>query len=223
LEAISEVAKKHDLIVISDEVYEGMVYDNTELVRMATLPGMWERTISIGSAGKTFSATGFKIGWVVGPKELTEAVFMVHQNVPFCVATPLQEAVAIAFEKLLEEQKNYFPRLRDIYQKKRDKMSQILVNSGLIPIKPQGSYFILAETGQIPKEIYVKNQKSNKDYEFCRWLANEIGVVGIPPSAFYSPEKVNLAASYARFAFCKKDETMEEAAKRLEKLKQYIK
>ncbi len=112
--------------------------------------------------------TGFKIGWVIGPKDLVEAVFMVHQNVPFCVSTPLQEAVAVGFEKVLgtsflsligvAEEKGYFQWLHNMYEKKRDKLCNILSDSGLIPMKPQGSYFVLADTSKIPQEVYTNNR-----------------------------------------------------------------
>jgi aspartate/methionine/tyrosine aminotransferase len=224
LEGIANIAKKYDLIILSDEVYETMVYDNNKHIRIATLPDMFERTITLGSAGKTFSVTGWKTGWVIAPKHLSEAIWITHMNNTFCSTTPLQEAVAIGFEKVISEEKNYFEQMKDFFQKKRDKMCEILKNVNLKPIIPQGSYFVLANTNSIDSKIYFNPQDtSRRDYQFCRWLIKEIGVAAIPPTAFYSHKNAYISENFARFCFCKKDETLEEASKRLQKLKKYQK
>jgi len=190
---------------------------------------MFERTISIGSVGKTFSLTGWKVGWAVGPKELMRALWMVHQFIPFAVATPLQEATAIAFEQAAQH--NYFETmlkgllfnlplnilvinnfLLDL-ERRRNLLTEVLDEVGLKPTVPDGSYFILADTSayKIPAEF----QDRRRDFNFCRWLTAKVGVGAIPPSAFYDPQNEHLPANYARFCFIKTDEMLNEAAKRL--------
>ena len=218
LEQIAALVQKHNILVLSDEVYEWMTYSDpqrtVEHVRIATLPGMWERTITLGSAGKTFSVTGWKIGWAITSERLAHAIFMAHQWIPFAVATPLQEAVAIALE--VAPQHDYFNWLGAMYKAKRDMLLNVLQDVGLPPLTPDGSYFILVDTrGQdVPRTAGVR-----RDVNFCRWLTREVGVVAIPPSPFYSPAHQSLTDNLARFCFCKTDEMLEEAARRLQKLK----
>jgi aspartate/methionine/tyrosine aminotransferase len=212
LHAIAQLVQKHDLLLLSDEVYEWMVYDDVPHTRIATLPGMWERTITLGSAGKTFSVTGWKIGWAIAPRPLAHAVLMAHQWIPYCVATPLQEAVAVAFEQA--PRRGYFDELRTMYQAKRNKLMSALTNAGLPPIRPDGSYFILVDTSHLPAPSSLGQEP--RDFAICRWLTAEIGVAAIPPSAFYSPEHKPLARDLARFCFCKTESVLEEAARRLQ-------
>jgi len=223
LEDISNVVKKFPHVaVVSDEVYEWMVFDDAEHVRIATLPDMWERTLTIASSGKTFSITGWKIGWVIGPKYLVQAVMNVHQYIPFCICTPLQEAVADAFE---EAQKiDYFKWLKEMYQTKRDFLVKVLKDAGLEPVIPQGTYFVLADLSNIVlhgnegKEKTVTGMNTHlKDWNICRFLTTDVGVAAIPLSAFYFGGVAN--SQYARFTFCKTDSVLEEAAKRLQNLK----
>jgi kynurenine aminotransferase len=212
LTAIAGLVKKHDLLLLSDEVYEWMVYDGVQHTRIATLPGMWERTITLGSAGKTFSVTGWKIGWAIASPPLAHAVLMAHQWIPYCVATPLQEAVGVAFEQA--ERRGYFDELRTMYQAKRDKLISALTDAGLPPIQPDGSYFILVDTSQLPSP--PSQGEDPRDFAICRWLTAEIGVAAIPPSAFYNAEHKHLAKDLARFCFCKTESVLDEAARRLQ-------
>ncbi len=207
---LAQIAQEHDLLVLSDEVYEWITYDETPHVRMATLPGMWERTITLGSAGKTFSVTGWKIGWAIAPEPLTHAVLMAHQWIPFAVTTPLQEAVGAAFEQV--EERNYLHELSAMYQAKRDILLTALNDVGLPPVTPHGSYFILVDTTDLDAPTPTDDPR---DVQICRWLTREIGVTAIPPSAFYSAEHSHLAANIARFCFCKTDAILEAAATRL--------
>lgn len=226
LEEIAKIAVEHDLLVVSDEVYEWMVYEDAPKeghIRLATLPGMWHRTITIGSAGKAFSVTGYKVGWLFADELLVEAMQRVHTHAVFSVATPMSEAVAQALEESQERQ--YFPMLRDLFSKKREKLMSILTHVGLQPIAPQGSYFILADTSKVDDSKFLDREAlasgrpdATRDYQFCRWLIKNVGVAAIPPSAFYSPENSHLAAHYARFAFCKKDESFDLARDRLSKM-----
>lgn len=215
LTRIAELAQAHDLLVLSDEVYEWMVYTDTDgapirHVRMATLPGMWERTLTLGSAGKTFSVTGWKIGWAIGPAHLVHAVNMAHQWIPFAVATPLQEAVAIAFE--LAPSRDYYTWLATMYQAKRDTLYHALESVNLRPVRPDGSYFILADTSRLDVPVPAGMRR---DVAVARWFATDIGVATIPPSHFYSPPHQDLTDNLTRFCFCKTEETLDEAARRL--------
>ena len=211
---IAALAQKHNIIVLSDEVYEWMVYPDpartVEHVRMATLPGMWERTITLGSAGKTFSVTGWKIGWAIAPAHLAHAVLMAHQWIPFAVSTPMQEAVAVALE--IAPERDYFTWLSQMYQAKRDKLLGALNAVGLTPVRPDGSYFILVDTSRldVPVEPGVR-----RDVSLCRWFTRTVGVVPIPPSFFYSPQHQYLTDNLARFCFCKTDEMLDDAAQRM--------
>jgi len=216
LTRIAELVQEHDAYVISDEVYEWMVYPDAERetpvehVRMATLPGMWERTITLGSAGKTFSVTGWKIGWTISPPAIAHAILMGHQWIPFTVATPLQEAVGVGME--LAPERDYFRWLSQMYRAKRDKLLDVLEEVDLTPVRPDGSYFILADSSRldVPAEPGVR-----RDVNICRWMTREIGVAAIPPSHFYSPAHQHLTDNLIRFCFCKTDETLDAAAVKL--------
>eukprot|EP01118_Nematostelium_gracile_P013147 TRINITY_DN4933_c0_g1_i1.p1 TRINITY_DN4933_c0_g1~~TRINITY_DN4933_c0_g1_i1.p1 ORF type:complete len:440 (+),score=105.81 TRINITY_DN4933_c0_g1_i1:29-1348(+) len=224
LEDISNVIKKHPrMLVLSDEVYETMVYDENKHVRMASIPGMFDRTITLGSAGKSFSVTGWKTGWAYGPKDLIDAIYIMHQNTTFCSNTPCQDAVATGFEEILNQRDHYFEELKSNLQKKRDRLCSVLSDVGLAPVVPQGSYFVLADISKVKPDIYInKEDTASPDFQFCRWLTKEIGVAAIPPTAFYSVQHSHVAQNFVRFCFIKKDETLEEAARRLQKLKNYL-
>lgn len=218
LQQIADLVQKHDILVLSDEVYEWMTYSdgartNNERVphtRIATLPGMWERTVTLGSAGKTFSVTGWKIGWAIAAEPLVHAILMAHQWIPFTVATPLQEAVATALE--VAPQQDYFNWLSTMYQEKRDFLLNVLREAGLPTLTPDGSYFILVDTSDLDVPLEAG---SRRDRSVCRWFTRKVGVAAIPPSPFYSPEHQYLTDNLARFCFCKTDDMLQEAAARL--------
>jgi aspartate/methionine/tyrosine aminotransferase len=215
---IAALVIEHNLTVLSDEVYEWMIYPTAdhpvEHVRIATLPGMWERTITLGSAGKTFSVTGWKIGWGIAPPPLAHALLMAHQWIPFAVSTPMQEAVGVALEQA--QANDYFTWLRSMYGAKRDKLLAVLQQVGLTPMTPDGSYFIVFDTSRIDIPVPAGERR---DVAVCRWLTKEIGVAAIPPSPFYSAAHQPLVENLARFTFCKTDEMLDEAAHRLAKLR----
>lgn len=213
LGALSEVVRRYNLTVLSDEVYEWMVYPPAEHVRIATLPGMWERTVTLGSAGKTFSVTGWKIGWAIAPQSLIHAIVMAHQWIPFAVSTPMQEAVAVALEE--SGARSYFPWLSQMYQAKRDLLLDVLDAVGLTPMTPDGSYFIIVDTASLDAPVAPGERR---DVAVCRWLTQAIGVAAIPPSPFYSEPHQYLTDNLARFTFCKTDELLEEAARRLRRI-----
>jgi N-succinyldiaminopimelate aminotransferase len=208
LNLIADLCRKHHVIAITDEVYEHILYDGLAHTRLATLPGMAERTLTISSLGKTFSVTGWKIGWAIGPADLVNAVNRAHQFITFAVASPLQAAAAAA----LSLPSKFFEDLQMTYQSKRDRMLEVLRQTGFRVHKPQGSYFIMADwRGVAPARV-------TDDVQFARWLTTEVGVACIPPSAFYQQSDKELGRYLARFAICKKDETLAAAAEKLRKL-----
>jgi kynurenine--oxoglutarate transaminase/cysteine-S-conjugate beta-lyase/glutamine--phenylpyruvate transaminase len=169
LQAIADLAISRNLLVMSDDSYDSLTYDGVELTKLASLPGMWERTITVGSAGKTFSVTGWKIGWVIAPAALLRPLGLAQQQIPFCVATPLQAAVAQCLQD--SETNNYFQTLKKEYQGRRDLLMNALASSGLTPVKPQGSYFVLADISAVHQEAYYdRTDPTPRDHQFCRWL-----------------------------------------------------
>ena len=205
LEAIATLATRHDLLVITDEVYDQITFGDATHVPMATLPGMWERTLTIGSTGKTFSMTGWKIGFAIGPAELNAALRSVHQFITFASATPFQVAMAEAITTAA--QRGYYDQLRNEYDARLQSLGSALRDAGLEPFPIGGSYFLTADVSQFGFAT---------DVEFCRWMVGEIGVAAVPPSAFYLDPAS--APIMARFCFAKSDQTLNEARKRLARL-----
>lgn len=205
LERIAELCQRHDVLVLADEVYEHLVFGPARHLRIACLPGMFERTVTVSSAGKSFSFTGWKIGWAIAPPNLRDAVQRAHQFVTFATAAPLQTAVAVA----LELPDAYFSGLAADYVRRRDFLVSALQSAGFVPYVPEGTYFVVAEAPQL---------EAHDDFALCRRLTEEVGVAAIPPSAFYSEAHKTQAGRRARFAFCKTDPVLEEAARRLGRL-----
>jgi N-succinyldiaminopimelate aminotransferase len=204
---IGALAAKHGAVLVSDEVYEHLVFPPAVHVRPATLPGLAERTLTLSSGGKSFSFTGWKIGWAIGPEPLVRAVQKAHQFVTFATAAPFQAAIAQA----LALPDSYFEGFRAMYQRKRDFLAGALEKAGLSPLLPEGTYFVIARTDR-------HLGAHADDVAFCRWLTREIKVAAIPPSPFYSPAHAGQARALARFAFCKTDPVLEEAGRRLARL-----
>jgi N-succinyldiaminopimelate aminotransferase len=202
LASIARFCIDRDVLCITDEVYEHLVYEGVH-VPMATLPGMRERTITISSFGKTFSLTGWKIGWAAAPAGLTSAVRAAHQFVTFATATPLQHAAARA----VSVGGDYVRLLCDSYRRKRDYLVRELSRIGFAVSAPAGTYFVAAD---------FRPLGFRDDVTFCRELIEKVGVAAIPPSAFYDHKR--FGRTWARFAFCKQDETLETAVTRMEKL-----
>ena len=201
---VGQLARRHGAVLVSDEVYEHLVFPPAVHVRPATLPGLEELTLTLSSAGKTFSFTGWKIGWVLGAPPLVRAAQKVHQFVTFATAAPLQAAVARA----LALPDAYFRDFVAMYQRKRDLIVGALRQAGLEPLVPEGTYFAMARTDRFL-------ERHGDDVAFCRWLTTQGKVAAIPPSFFYGPEHRPQARNLARFAFCKTDGLLEEAARRL--------
>jgi len=207
LDAIIEIATEFNALIVSDEAYEYIAF--TPFISPASRPGGFERTLTVASVGKTFSVTGWKIGYVVGPEVLIHAVRMAHQWITFTVATPLQRATAVALKQAHEPNDTYFADLASMFQNKRDILIEALKLTPFKPMTPQGSYFVVADSSALDYK---------DDIALCEDLPLRIGVVAIPPSAFYSDEHKHLAKNLVRFAYCKTDEAMFEAAKRLKTL-----
>ncbi len=206
LEQIADLCQQHDVTVITDEVYDRIVFDENEHIPIATLPGMWERTLTVNSTGKTFSMTGWKIGFTVGPADLNAAIRATHQFSTFATATPFQEAMAVALETA--EERGYYQQLRDEYAERRDRLRAVLADTSLPPLECQGAYFLMSD---------VTPHGFDNDIDFCRYLVTEAGVAAIPPSAFYLDPAT--APPLARFCFAKKFETIDAAAERLSRLR----
>jgi len=199
LARIAELACEHDLLVISDEVYEHMVFDGTHLP-IASLPGMAERTVTISSAAKMFSFTGWKIGWVTGSPEVVTAVRTVKQFLTYVSGGPFQYAVTQA----LALPDSYYASIADDLRPKRDFFCDGLVKAGFEVYRPAGTYFITTD---------VRPLGYTDGMEFCRELPHRAGVVAIPSSVFY--DNAEAGRSQVRFAFCKKQEVLAEALARL--------
>jgi aspartate/methionine/tyrosine aminotransferase len=207
LDAVIRLAEEHDAIIVSDEVYEHISF--YPHLGVAARPGGWERTLTVSSIGKTFSVTGWKIGWAVGPEPLVHALKMAHQWIPYAVATPLQLASAQLLAEAAKGGGAYYHDLQASYSRKRDTLVGALKRTPLKPFEPQGSYFVMADSSALGYE---------DDVALCTALPAEIGVGAIPPSFFYSKPHKPLAKHLVRFAFCKSDEALSEAAQRLMRL-----
>ncbi|XP_008547419.1 kynurenine aminotransferase [Microplitis demolitor] len=221
LEFIADLAKKWDAMVISDEVYEWMVYEPAQHIRIASLPDMYDRTITIGSAGKTFNVTGWKIGWAYGPEKLLHNLKVVHQNCVYATATPTQEAVAIGFEAELKrfgQPDCYFVTLAQELVPKRDFMAQFLLDVGMSPTVPDGGFFMIANWKALEDKVPLEEETDvYRDYKFTKWMTKNVGLQGIPPSTFYSLEHKHLGEDNVRYCFIKQDENLQKAADILHK------
>jgi N-succinyldiaminopimelate aminotransferase len=202
LQAVASVAIEHDLYVVTDEVYEHLVYDG-EHVPIATLPGMWERTLTISSAGKTFALTGWKIGWVSGPSALVAAVRTTKQFLTYVNGAPFQPAVAVG----LGLDDSFYATVTGDLRRKRDLLCAGLASVGFSVFKPAGTYFVTTDVRPLGYDDGVA---------FCRDLPKRAGVVAIPHSVFY--DNVSVGRPLVRFAFCKRDEVLAEAISRLGQL-----
>ncbi|QNP71246.1 pyridoxal phosphate-dependent aminotransferase [Streptomyces roseirectus] len=203
LTAIAELAVERDLLVVTDEVYEHLVYDDAEHIPLATLPGMRERTVTIGSAGKTFSFTGWKVGWVTASPALTTAVRSAKQFLTYVSSGPFQYAVAEA----LALPEAYFASFRADMRAKRDLLSAGLKEAGFDVFTPAGTYFVTTD---------IRPLGESDGFAFCRSLPERAGVVAIPNAVFYDHR--DQGAPFVRFAFCKQTGVLQEAVSRLKAL-----
>jgi len=200
LSGIAQVAVQRDLIVLTDEVYEHLVYDDARHLPLATFDGMAERTVTISSAGKTFNVTGWKIGWACGPAPLVAAVRAAKQFLTYVAGAPFQPAVAAA----LHTEMPWVRGLRDGLQAKRDRLCAGLQTAGFGVLRPQGTYFVMTD---------IRPLGSTDGMQFCLDLPQRAGVVAVPDEVFHDDPRDG--KPFVRFAFCKRDEIIDEAVERL--------
>ena len=205
LELIAQLCQKYDVLAITDEIYEHILYDDAEHIPLWTLPGMAERTIAVNSVSKTFSVTGWRIGFILASAALTASIRKVHDFLTVGAAAPLQEACAEAFAF----PESYYKELGDFYRQRRDYMLKALEDVGFRCVRPGGAYYIMAEIAPFGWD---------DDVAFAFHLASEIGVAVVPGSSFYRPGHPD-SHKYVRFCFCKEMATLEAAVATLQKLK----
>lgn len=204
LALVAELCVAHDVIAFTDEVYEHIRFDGRSHLSLAALPGMWERTVTMSSVGKSFSLTGWKTGWAVAPENLTAGVRAAHQFLTFTTPNPMQHGTAAA----LSAPGEYFEELRALYTSRRDLLAEGLDRLGFGVYTPEGTYFLLADHRRFGFP---------DDVAFVNHLIEEVGVAAIPPSVFYNDPADG--AELVRFAFCKSESTLRTALKRMEGLR----
>ena len=204
LELIRDLCVEFNVLAITDEIYEHILYDGTEHISMATLDGMRERTVTINGLSKTYSVTGWRVGWTIAPALITNAIRKVHDFLTVGAPAPLQEAGAAA----LAMPDTYYQKLADGYRQRRDHLMPALVEAGFRCFRPRGAYYVMTD---------ISAFGFADDVSFTHHLVKEIGVAVVPGSSFYLDPADG--AQQVRFAFCKREETLNEAAKRLKKLR----
>ena len=205
LELIAEQCRERDVLVIADEVYERLTYEPAlPHVSIATLPGMIERTVTLSSLGKTYNLTGWKIGWAVASPMLSKAVRAAHQFLTFATATPLQHGAAA----IIERGEPSIKETCELFRGNRDRLAQALLEMGFIVHRSDGTYFLMVDHSRVGQRMGIEDDRA-----FCKMLTERVGVCAIPPSVFYhDPE---LGKPLARFAYCKKAQTIDAAIARL--------
>lgn len=205
LTLIRDLCVEYDVVAITDEIYEHLVFDGRRHIPIATLPGMQDRTITISGLGKTFAVTGWRIGYCVANAELTDALRKVHDYTTVCAPTPLQEAVAAA----IGLPDSYYEWLKTFYTSRRSRMLEILDRHGFEYAVPEGAYYVMADFRHLGR--------GDDDMAFAHWLIDEVGVATVPGSSFYASDP-GLGRGLVRFAFPKKDETLDLVEERFETL-----
>ena len=200
LTTIAELCQRWDVLAITDEIYEHIIYDGCRHVPMAAIDGMADRTVTLNSLSKTYSVTGWRVGWAIAPSELTGAIRKVHDFLTVGAAAPLQEAGAVA----LSFPETYYAELAAGYQRRRDMLLALLEPRGFVCFTPRGAYYVMTDIGGFGFA---------DDVEFSRYLVQEVGVAVVPGSSFYHDPA--LGRTKVRFTFCKRDETLQEAGRRL--------
>ena len=203
LELIRDLCVEFDVLAITDEIYEHILYDGTAHISMASLEGMQERTVTINGMSKTYSVTGWRVGWAVGPEKITNAIRKVHDFLTVGAPAPLQEAGAAALSLPAE----YYAKLAEGYRVRRDRLIPVLEGAGFKCFRPRGAYYVMTD---------ISGFGFDDDVSFVKHLVKDVGVAAVPGSSFYRDARDG--ARQVRFAFCKKLETLDAAAEKLEKL-----
>ena len=204
LEQIASLCRQWDVVAITDEIYEHILYDGAEHVSLASLPGMRERTVTISGLSKTWSVTGWRIGWCLAPAELTGAIRKVHDFLTVGAPAPLQESAAVALAMPAE----YYATLAAGYRQRRDQLLPVLADAGFRAFPPRGAYYVMTD---------ISGFGFADDVSFARWLVAEVGVAAVPGSSFYSDPSAG--SQRLRFHFARRRETLEAAAERLQTLR----
>ncbi len=205
LRYIAELCQRHNVYVITDEIYEHIVYDGHRHIPIATLPGMWERTVTISGMSKSYAVTGWRIGWCIAPADLTDAIRKVHDFLTVGAPAPLQEASVVALQFPI----SYYEQMRADYDRRRRLLVEALEELGFEAWWPQGAYYVMTDFRAFGDE---------DDTAFAMRLVREIGVAVVPGSSFYAyPDR---GRTQVRFAFCKREETLREAVARLQRLRE---
>jgi aminotransferase len=214
LEFVRDLCVRWNAYCITDEIYEHILFDGTEHISMARLDGMRERTMVINGMSKTYSVTGWRVGWALAPPEPTQAIRKVHDFLTVGAPAPLQQAGASALRSPL----SYYENLASTYAKKRQRLLNILENAGFTVYRPRGAYYIMTDISRFHFPVDDPRFASgSKDVAFAKYLVQEIGVACVPGSSFYNNPQDG--ASQVRFTFCKKEETLAAAEKRFAKLR----
>ena len=203
LELIRDLCVKFNVLAITDEIYEHILYDGTEHISMVSLEGMRDRTVTINGMSKTYSVTGWRVGWAVAPEKITNAIRKVHDFLTVGAPAPLQEAGAAALSLPPE----YYAKLAEGYRIRRDQLMPALTDAGFRCFRPRGAYYVMTD---------ISKFGFKDDVSFAKYLVQDVGVACVPGSSFYRDPRDG--AEQVRFAFCKKPETLEEAARKLSKL-----
>ncbi|CEN59509.1 pyridoxal phosphate-dependent transferase [Aspergillus pseudodeflectus] len=223
LERIGDLAVKHNLIILSDEVYDRLYY--VPFTRIATIkPEFYERTLTVGSAGKAFYATGWRVGYLIGPEHLIKYVAGAHTRICYSSVSPLQEAAAVAFEEA--DKQGFWDESRTEMKGKMERFCKVFDELNIPYSDPEGGYFVLANMASVklPEDYPFPPHVASRprDFKLCWFLIHEVGVAAIPPTEFYTDGNAHIAEDYLRFAVCKEDEVLETAKERLRGLKKYI-
>ncbi|RDW88969.1 putative kynurenine aminotransferase [Coleophoma cylindrospora] len=223
LTAIGDLCVKSNIIILSDEVYDTLYY--TPFTRIATLSPEFARlTLTVGSAGKSFYVTGWRVGWLVGPQHLIDYVAAAHTRICYTTVSPLQEAIAVGFEQAPHN--GFWPESRKSLKSKMDRLNSVWSELDLPFTDPEGGYFVLVNMAKvkIPDGYDFPPHVASRprDFKLCWFLIQEIGVAAIPPSEFCTDENAGLVQDYLRFAVCKEDAVLESAKERLRGLKKFI-
>ena len=212
LQFIRDLCVRWNAFCVTDEIYEHILYDGAEHISMARIDGMRDRTIVINGMSKTYSVTGWRVGWAIAPPEATQSIRKVHDFLTVGAAAPLQQAGAIA----LHSPQSYYDKLAASYAEKRARLLKILEQAGFGVFKPSGAYYIMTDISRFPDPDPRRFPADTKDVAFAKYLVEEIGVAVVPGSSFYNDARDG--ASQVRFTFCKKESTLAAAEARLAKL-----